>query len=363
MKKIVFVFRNMGTGGAQKIEAFVANAMYEEGHEVIVINMASSPCTVDINSNIRVIDVLYDEIEKCENKILSIIYKFIYLYKLRTAILEINPDLICGFLSDVVRIIVIAMKGCSIPIIGSERGDPFTFTEKQFLNYKSAYMKCKGVVFQLDDVKKKYGLPSEVVQKVIPNPCIPRKGKNFSKGNDDKKIIIGAGRLSPQKRFDLLVEAFDEIYRDYPDYRLHIYGNGPLYEMLSAKIDTLPSRKAISLIGDVKDVFNEKLEAQFFVLTSDFEGIPNVLIEAMAAKIPCIATDCSPGGARFLLKNGECGLIVKRDNKEELVAAIKKYIDDEALREKMKEKGYETIHEFNPKLIREMWIDIFNQCM
>lgn len=363
MKKLLFVFRDMGTGGAQKIEAFVANTMVEAGYEVVVINMASSPCTVDLNEKIKIVDVLYDHIAECKNKLLNLIYKTLYLYKLRKKILEIKPDLICGFLSDVVRIIVLAMDGCNIPIIGSERGDPNVFTAKQFNNYKIAYEKCRGVVFQLDNVKDIYSLPSEIIQKVIPNPCIPRTGDVFCGNECSKHVVVGAGRLSSQKRFDLLIDAFEIIHKNHPEYKLHIYGDGPLYNEILSQIELSPARDAISLIGDVKDVFNENLEVEFFVLSSDFEGIPNVLIEAMAAKIPCVATDCSPGGAEFLLKNGKCGLLVPRDDKYKLAEAMEKYICDEKLREEMKEKGWVTIQEFNPINIKKMWLEVFQQCL
>lgn len=357
--KILFVFRDMGTGGAQKIEAFVANTMKDEGYDIVVLNLSSTPCTVAIDKNISIIDVLYDDVEKKQPKITSTLWKLIYLFRIRNEILNIKPDYVCAFLSDVVRIVVLALKGCNIPIIGSERGDPFKFSNKQFRNYKKAYMSCESVVFQLDAVKQKYNLPYYVNQTVIPNPCIPRKERFYLNKNETNHVIIGAGRLSEQKRFDILIKAFEMVYEDYPEYTLQIYGGGPLFDKLSIQIENSKAREAIKLVGDVSDVFEKANNAEFFVLSSDFEGIPNVILEAMASGLPCISTDCSPGGARFLLKNGDIGLVVPCRDVKALAEAMEKYISNSQIRKQNSEAGIKAIEEFSPSVIRQKWIAVF----
>lgn len=362
-KKIVFVFRNMGTGGAQKIEAFVANAMLEEGHEVIAVNMAASACTVNIDPQIKIVNVLYDSVEKCTDRLSKPLRKAAYLLRLRKALLALKPDLVCAFLSDVVRITVLAMKGTNIPIVGSERADPFEFTESQFEKYKKAYARCKGVVFQLDNVARKYALPDTVVQAVIPNPCVPRKRAYSVCADKTNHVIMSAGRLSEQKRFDLLVDAFATVHEHFPNYRLHIYGDGPLKESLTKRINESTAKDAIILKGDVEDVFNIANDSEFFVLSSDYEGIPNVLIEAMSCGMACVSTDCSPGGARYLLQEGARGLIAPCGDADKLAAAMMTYINDPELRIANQEKGLQVIEELAPQNIKNMWIDLFHACL
>lgn len=362
-KRAVFLFRDMGTGGAQKIEAFVANALYEEGHEVIAVNMASSVCTVSLNEGIKIVNVIYDRVEKCQNKIAKLGYKFWYLLKLRRTLLQLKPDILCAFLSDVVRIAVLAVGDKDIPIIGSERGDPYTFTEKQFQNYRNAYLKCSGVVFQLEGAANKYNLPSDIDQRVIPNPCIPRVKSYAVRTESSERVIISAGRLAKQKRFDLLIDAFAIVHERFPDYKLYIYGDGPLKNQLVLQAQSSAAGDAITFMGDVKDVFVQAANADFFVLSSDFEGIPNVLLEAMATGIPCISTDCSPGGARYVLRDGDRGLIVPRDDKVQLAEAMIRYIENPALREGNASKGLHVIDEFSPTNIKEMWVDLFEKHM
>ena len=356
-KKVIFVFRDMGTGGAQKIEAYVANILCKHNYDVYVVNMSSKPCTVNLDEKIPIIDVLYDDVEKQDNKVNKYLEKVCYLLRLRSAILAVKPDLVYAFLSDVVRITVLSLKGTGIPIIGSERGDPNRFTNKQFIAYKKAYSKCAAVVFQLANVKDKYDLSKEIYQVTIPNPCIPRLKNEFSLQRNSEHVIIGAGRLSEQKRFDVLINAFGLIHKQYPEYILRIYGGGPLYEDLQKLINDKHYGN-IELIGDVSDVFDSEKHAEMFVLSSDYEGIPNVLLESMGSGIPCISTDCSPGGARFLLKNGEYGLIVPCGDVVALSEAIEMYILNPSIRTKYAEKALESLSNFEPEKIASEWLSV-----
>lgn len=362
--RIILVFRDLGTGGAQKIEAFVANLLYENNNEVIVINMASTPCSVNLNHNIKIVNVLYDRVEKCKNYLIKYLYKLIYLIKFRYTIIKLKPDLVISFLSDVVRVTTLALFGTKIKIIGSERGDPFAFTQRQFYNYKKVYNKCSGVVFQLPYVKKIYDLPESTKQVVIPNPCIPRNNTFFKWIYNESHIIFSAGRLCYQKRFDLLISAFDKIYKNHNEYKLIIYGNGPLRYRLQNQIDNCQyARNAIFLFGDVKDVFQSAHKFEFFVLSSDYEGIPNILLEAMAMGIPCISTDCSPGGARYLLGDNERGLIVPCDNSDLLVQAMEEYINNPNLRKLLGAKSKTVLNDFEPVKIKTLWLNFIEDVM
>ncbi len=361
-KRIVFLFRDMGTGGAQKIEAFVANALMENGYEVIAVNMASTACSVNIDPQIKIVDLVYNS-ASISNPLFSIIDKVKYLIKMRKLLISLKPDLVCAFLSDVVRIAALALQGSSIPLIGSERGDPFTFTQKQFEKYRKAYMNCKGVIFQLDNVATKYDLPENVKQKVIPNPCIPRKTDYSVRSGDIKPVIISAGRLSEQKRFDVLIRAFEIVYQNHPEYELCIYGDGPLRNKLEQQANASIANSAITFAGNVDDVFNIAKDSAFFVLSSDFEGIPNVLLEAMACGMACVATDCSPGGARYLLEDGQRGLIVPCGNTDALAEAMMTYIAQPELRISHEKKGLRAVENFAPQHIKKMWVDFFEDCL
>lgn len=359
-KHIVFIFRNMGTGGAQKIEAFVANTLSNNGYKVTVLNMAKEKCSVDINKKIPIYNLFYDEVENENNRVKKQIKKFFYLIKFRQMIKQLKPDLVCAFLSDIVRLTVISMRGIKIPIIGSERGDPYQFSPKKLKQYNKAYNQCAGVAFQLKNPKSAYCLKKDIKTAIIENPCIPREGV-FPVRNNSEHIIISAGRLSRQKRFDILIDAFSIVHKSYPEYMLVIYGDGPLKNELKKQIKQNNLEKSVILEGNVSDVFQEASSAEFFVLSSDFEGIPNVLMEAMAIGFPCISTDCSPGGANKLLDGGKRGILVPKGNYFKLAEAMIQFIENPDIQEAYSNKSKEIIKEYAPEQIEKKWLNFFKQ--
>lgn len=350
----------MGIGGAQKIQAFVANTLESAGYEVVALNMKMFGVahTINLSETINIVDLHYD-LTKTKSRFVSPIYKICYLMQLRKMIKEIKPDLIYAFKSDIARMIVAATMGMKkVRLIASERGDPKQYTKKRLADYNWAYNKCDGVVFQFSDVQKFFQLKDSVLVDVIPNPCVPRNNvfAQRSELSRDSHIILSAGRFSEQKRFDLLIDAFDVVYAAHPEYKLVIYGDGPLYQNLLERKEKLKSFRAIELPGDTKDVFTKAKDAEFFVLSSDYEGIPNVLIEAMAIGMPCISTDCSPGGARYLLKNGKLGLLTPCGDVGALTNAILCYIENKDMRNLMGEVAKSVNEEYKPDVISEKWV-------
>lgn len=348
MKKICFVFNSLSIGGSQKIEAFVANACKEE-YEVSVICMTKSDIGVDIDKSIKIHYVEYKRTGKISDKLF-------FLLKLRKEISTIHPDLICVFLADITRVVVTATTFMSIPIISSERGAPGRHG-KNLKKYTKAFGKCKAVVFQTEQAKNYYYLPNAKTV-VIGNPCTLRWQHDTNELKRRNNVILGAGRLCAQKRFDVLINAFGIVYKKHPDYKLYIYGDGPQFSELKELININKLNDAIYLCGYKKDVFNEIGIPEMFVLSSDYEGIPNILMEAMALGAMCISTDCEPGGARLLIDDHVNGLISPAGNYQELAKAILYAIENPAERIKMSEKATEVNNRFSPAVIKKQWLDI-----
>lgn len=357
-KHILFIFRSMGTGGAQKVQSFVANLCISSGYEVSIITMSRDKDTVGISSQIPISIVEYDT-----NKT-NALYKLHYLSKMRKEILRFKPDLIVSFLIDVVRITVLATKGLNIPILASERGDPTSFSTKKLIQYSKSLNKCREVVFQLASAREAYTLHPNLATSIIANPCISRSGRDFSiPGQTNGKIILSAGRLSKQKRFDILIRAFTLVKQSHPDYRLIIYGEGEEKNALETLVRDLDLDSSVEMLGEIDDVFGENNKAEIFALSSDYEGIPNVLIEAMGSGIPCVSTDCSPGGARLLLDNGRRGLLVDKGDWRALGNAINTVIEDSTVRETIVKNGFEIFDLYTPTLISGQWMDVIIRCL
>lgn len=157
--------------------------------------------------------------------------------------------------------------------------------------------------------------------KILPNPISNELASINKIYNQTVKTIVSAGRLVKQKNYPLLIGAFAKVHEKYPHLQLHIYGEGELSLDLQALIDQLGLRSSAVLKGRSNELWQEFSRADIFVLSSEFEGMPNVLLEAMAIGLPCISTDC-PTGPAELIKNGWNGILVPNRDEDKLTQAI-----------------------------------------
>lgn len=138
--------------------------------------------------------------------------------------------------------------------------------------------------------------------------------------------ITAMGRLSEQKNFSLLINVAKIVHRDYPDVHFSIYGDGPLREELQKKITNDNLNGIVTLQGRTNNAQKVLNAADVFIMTSNYEGMPNALLEAMAVGLPCISTDC-PTGPAEIIDNGINGILVPVNNEAALTKAIEKYIE------------------------------------
>ena len=157
--------------------------------------------------------------------------------------------------------------------------------------------------------------------------------EDFGCVGDRKASIVNFCRISPEKRLDLLIYAFADFHKQYPQYRVDIYGNIVYPSEEEYKKELLNLIRGLALEEYVaihparKDIHETVKDAAMFVTTSDFEGLSNSMIEAMALGLPCICTDCNGGGAREYIENGINGLLIPKGDKDALVEAMKKFTD------------------------------------
>ena len=169
------------------------------------------------------------------------------------------------------------------------------------------------------------------------------------------KRVVACGRLTEQKRFDLLIEAFHQICDDFPDYRLEIYGEGWQEEDLQQQIDDLERADRIRLMGRQEDVPAAIGNASLFVLSSDYEGLPNALMEALTLALPVVSTDCSGGGARTLIENGRDGVLVPCDDTDALADAIRACLGDPAAAKAMGQQAKQKAAAFSSEAVVAQW--------
>lgn len=361
-KSIAFISRGLGMGGAQKILAYVASVCAENGYDVTIISIASIKPTVALNDDIKVIYLNYLWSDFNELSFLQRRYREIKIIKeVRRQIKKIHPDAICAFIVDIVNLTRIATLGWNIPIISSERDNPYIFGKWQRLTAEYNYYKSDVTIFQTERAMKAFGNRVQKKALIIPNPCIPRISPILPYTGKRRPIIVGAGRFEEVKQFHILIQAFEVVIKKHQEYSLYIYGDGTQRDNLMKMIADSGLSEKVILKGAVDDVFKKISDCAIFVLPSRSEGIPNVLIEALSIGIPCISMDCEPGGPRQLLNDGRRGMLIPVGDTERLADALNYYIENPQVAERFGKLGLEINKELVPSVIGEKWLNAFEK--
>ena len=172
---------------------------------------------------------------------------------------------------------------------------------------------------------------------VIPNPVSADMPEPFS--GERKKRVVSVARLQPQKNHKLLIDAFANFVKKFPDYELHIFGVGELEAELRRQSERHEIASKVVFRGFSSNVKEDIWDSAMFVLSSDYEGISNSMIEALAMGVPVIATDCPVGGARSYIKNNVNGILTPVGDKDALAAAMVKVAENPMLSKKLSQNG------------------------
>lgn len=344
--KIICVGYFHGAGGAEKQIIKLANELSMRGQIVTVIALSECKIQYEINRQVNLVN-LFDE------KVDGIFARF---RKFKRVVKEMKPDLIINYWFQSAYFSIAIPKKYRGKVIYSERGDPGDKEYRGLLGIirKIAFGKIDGFVFQSKGARDYFN--KKVIKKsvIIPNSVsIPIEF--FTKSSIREKRIVSVGRLHPQKNQKLLIRAFAQIAGDIPDYTLEIYGDGELHDELQEQIQMLGLRDRIVLMPSCKNVLEKIRTASLFVLTSDYEGMPNALMEAMVLGLPCISTDCKPGGARELIENKINGIIVPTNDEMSLAESMKYMIFNPQIAEQMATNAKEIATNHSDKSVFDAW--------
>lgn len=338
-----------GFGGAEKQLIELANQMAEVGHTVNLLLVSEDRISYQISEKVVLHSLMKAE---RKNKVITILNRrYLLIKKLK----ELKSDVVVNFNFQSAYLLTLRKHPEIGKIIYAERGDP---GDKEYggtlgLVRNLVLHKIDGYVFQSEGARDYFEdnyVKSHSI--IIPNACF--LGKQVKSLNRTKRIV-NVGRLSEQKNQHLLIRAFSEISSQFPDYTLEIYGDGELKDNLLSVISNYKLSSKIKLKGTTKDITNAIRNASLFVLSSDFEGVPNALIEAMALGIPCISTDCKPGGARTLINNNINGLITPIGDSESLSNAMAFMLNNPHKAEEMATNAQIIAEELSPQSTYSKW--------
>ena len=195
---------------------------------------------------------------------------------------------------------------------------------------------------------------------IIPNflPNISNLNTNYS-----QKVVVSVGRLSKEKGFLRLIDIWKLIQdsSEFKDWKLHIVGDGELKEKIENKIKDLNLTNSIILKPFTKDVESEYLSASIYAMTSHFEGLPMVLIEAQSYALPTISFDIATG-PRDIIEDDKSGYLIKDNDLNKYATKLKTLMQDENLRVKMGAKSKEIVKsKFSKEVVMKQWMELFER--
>jgi glycosyltransferase involved in cell wall biosynthesis len=181
---------------------------------------------------------------------------------------------------------------------------------------------------------------------------------SIDKSDCNMKRVIAVGRYSWQKGFDMLINAWKIVYKSHPEWLLDIYGDGDsdTYQTIAVNLGL---SSVVRCNHAIRDINNEYIKSSIFVLSSRYEGLPLVLIEAMGAGLPVVSFSC-PCGPKDMIDEGQNGLLVENGNVQQLADRLLYLINNESVRKSMGAKAAESVKLYSKDIVMKHWIDLFN---
>jgi glycosyltransferase involved in cell wall biosynthesis len=189
----------------------------------------------------------------------------------------------------------------------------------------------------------------------MPNPLpFPARGG----ADPSAKVAVAVGRLSYEKGYDLLLDAWAQAVADRPEWTLRVYGDGPERERLEQQAGTLGVAGSVRFLGPTNEVPRAMSDGSILISASRAEGFPMTLLEAMACGLPCVAADCAPG-VRELIRPGQTGYLAPPGNTDLLAERLGLLMDDQGARERMGRAALSLVAAYSPDEILERWENVF----
>ena len=392
---VLFVLPGISGGGAEHVASVLANAFAERGSEVSFVLTSQNLASIVKNELRPEIEITSLRDGRNDRRTLaailarlasSAVCRFIELFHrpvpafwaylsfwseyhrelegLRELLRERPDTTVIAFLQPAIPITLLAARGLPNRVVFSERGNPARLMKNRYGRrfIERYYTRADAAVFQTREAAETY--PPIIAEKgtVIPNPLpedlpAPYHGERYH-------CITTFCRISAQKNLPLLLEAFRLVHHVHPEYSLRIIGDAGNEEgrrierQLHAFVLDKGLDKAVSFEPFREDVLSTVIQDAMYVNSSDYEGISNAMLEAMATGLPVICTDCPIGGARQTITDHLNGILVPVGDSDALAKAMKELIENPGLSSVLSKNGVEIRNSFKKEIIIHKWTEL-----
>jgi glycosyltransferase involved in cell wall biosynthesis len=363
--QIVFVIYSLQAGGAERVLSIMANHWSGKSHKIKVITLddGSKPSFYDIDPRIQQISL--DVAGASKNGFAGILNNFRRIYKLRTAIRKTQAETIISFMTETNVLTLIASYGLRIPVVVTEHTDPWTGPVADVWSKLRLwlYPRANRVVVLNERAREFFDKSPDITTMVMPNPVVIEDDKEPGNLNNEAisdHLIVAMGRLSQEKRFDLLIRAYSKVATEHKDWNLIILGEGPEREALETLREELGLADRIMLPGTVKHPHVLLKRSDMFVSSSELEGFPMALCEAMACGLPVITTEYH-SAAHDIVKDGHNGIIVPAGDEQVLAETMIQLIEDPGERTRLADNSPEVGIRFSVDAVMERWEQLLKE--
>lgn len=347
-KRISFFIGSMHNGGAERVISILANHYRRNGWDVDIALLLDTNIGYNLADDIQIIDLsqsggsYYRRLPK-------------WLRTIRQYVRTAKPDRIVSFVGRINVLVLTACLGMEVPIVVSERNDPRHDGRGPLMmkvcNW--SYKRAKAVVYQTQYEKECFSskLSNGVI---IPNPVSVNVVPKIVERPFE---IVTAGRLNQQKNQKMLVDAVAEV--GIPAVSLKIFGDGNLKEDLQKRINELGINA--ELCGNVSNLHEQINGACIFVLSSEYEGLSNALVEAMMLGLVCISTNYP--GASEVISDGENGILVPCGNVSRLAEVIRDVLSNNKLRASLSNGALKSSEKYRESSVLKQWDRVIGRCL
>lgn len=348
-KKIVFVVPDMVGGGTEKVVTLLANEYVSRGIPVGIVTYGGNEYAYELDKRVE----KYCAAPKSNGNIWIRLKRF---QNMRVYFKKNKGCKIFSFSTIGTGFVVLSTLFMKRDMLVSERTDPQTCDHKLYRNF--FYHFAKVLVCQTEDAVKCFPVSLQKKACVIGNPVSNEIADVYL--GERKKEIVTVGRLQPVKNQKMLLDAFADFYKEHSDYTLHIFGKGILEDELKKQAQQLGLQEQIVFEGFAKNVDRRIKKSNIFVLCSNYEGVSNSMVEAMALGLPIIATDCPIGGCKSYIENEKNGLLIPVGDKVALVKALKRIAENDDFAAVLSKNAIKVREDYSIKKIGDLMLRAAN---